>query len=252
MIVVETPNFTIHAIDGYIETLYLVVYSDKLLLLDGGCRCDAKDVVDYILGLRRPMEELKLIVVTHPHPDHSGAAPTLHRQYGVAIAAIPVINEWYRGFNGWLTQKTDIFLTYYVAQKKGKQFKHLRFPRHTPITHPLSNGMHLPFFTDWQILSTPGHTKMDVSIYHEKESIAYVADLLIGLGKRYSTPYPISDPIQYRKSLQMMKELKIKYILLAHHGMHEVAVETWDTLIQTVGDKPKNHLNAIRKWLPLL
>ena len=111
MIVVEIPSFTIHAIDGYIETLYLVVYPDKLLLLDGGCRCDAKDVVDYIRGLGRTMDELKLIVVTHPHPDHSGAAPTLHRQYGVAIAAIPTINEWYRGLNGWLTQKTDILLS---------------------------------------------------------------------------------------------------------------------------------------------
>ena len=97
MIAVETPNFTIHSIDGYIETLYLVVYSDKLLLLDGGCRCDADDVVDYIRRLGRRMEELKLIVVTHPHPDHSGAAPHLHRLYGTAIAAIPTINEWYSG-----------------------------------------------------------------------------------------------------------------------------------------------------------
>jgi len=251
MIVIETSNFTIHAIDGYIETLYLVVYPNKILMLDGGCRCDAKDVVDYIQLLGRPMEDLKLVVVTHPHPDHSGAAPTLHRQYGIAIAAIPSINEWYTGINGWLTQKTDIFLTYYVARKKGKPFKHLRFPRRTPITHPISNETSLPFFSDWQMLSTPGHTTMDTSIYHKEESIAYVADLLIGLGKRYSTPYPISDPPKYRKSLQMIKELELKYILLAHHGVHEVDVNTWARLIQKVSDHPKNHINSIRKRLGL-
>ena len=202
MIIIETPNFTIHAIDGYIETLYLVVYSDKLLLLDGGCRCDAKDVVDYIQRLYWTDGRIKT----------GSSSPTLTPIIPEPLQLFIIDMVWRSqpcqpstsgtlGINGWFTQKTDIFLTYYVAQKKGKQFKHLRFPRRTPITHPLSNGMHLPISIDWQTLSTPGHTKMDASIYHKKESIAYVADLLIGLGKRYSTPYPISDPRQYRENL---------------------------------------------------
>ena len=251
MIVLETSSFTVHQLEGYIETLYLVVYPDKMMLLDGGCRCDVKDIVDYIQSLGRKATDLTLIVVTHPHPDHSGAAPVLHHNYGIPVAATPVINDWYNGLNGWLTQKTDIVLTYYVARKKGKPFKHLRFPRKIPITHPLSTGMTLPLFADWQIQSTPGHTTTDTSIVHRKESIAYVADLLIGLGNRYSTPYPISDPTQYRRSLKAMKDQQIKHLLLAHHGVHQIEDNTWDTLIQKVHDKPKNHINSIRKRLGL-
>lgn len=251
MIVLETPAFTVHQLEGYIETLYLIVYPEKILLLDGGCRCDVIDIINYIQSLGRVASDLKLVVVTHPHPDHSGAAPILHHQYGVPIAAMPIINDWYKGFNGWLTQKTDILLTYYVARKKGKAFKHLRFPRQTPITHPLSAGMTLPLFPDWEIQSTPGHTTTDTSILHRTESIAYVADLLIGLGKRYSTPYPISNPIQYRQSLQKMKGQHIKHVLLAHHGVHQIDEYSWDTLIHKVQDKPKNHINSIQKRLGL-
>ena len=251
MITLETPRFTIHAIDGYIETLYLVVYPTKILLLDGGCRCDADVVVAYLHTLGRSITDLKLVVITHHHPDHSGAAPVLQQQYGIPIAAIPIINTWYVGLNGWITQKTDIFLTYYVARKRNKRFKHLRFPRVINIDFPLTNGRAIPLFEDWHLLFTPGHTTIDCSIYNSEESIAYVADLLIGFGTRYSCPYPISDPVQYRQSLSTIKGLNLKHILLAHHGRHSISNDTFDRLIHQISDTPKNHINSIKKRLRL-
>ena len=247
MIILETPTFTIHAIEGYIETLYLVVYPNKMLLLDGGCRCDSDVVVEYIDTLDRSITELKLMIITHHHPDHSGAAPILQQQYNIPIAAMPVINDWYMGLNGWLTQKTDIVLTYYVARKRNKRFKHLHFPRIINIDFPLFDGANIPFFEDWQLLYTPGHTTMDASIYHSKESIAYLADLLIGFGARYSTPYPISDPERYRQSLRLMKDLSPNHTLLAHHGLHSISNDTFDRLILQISNTPKNHINSIKK-----
>ena len=248
MIVLETSRFSILSIAGYIETLYLVVYPTKILLLDGGCRCDADTVVEYLHTIGRSITDLKLIVITHHHPDHSGAAPVLQRLYGTPIAALPIINDWYTGVNGWLTQKTDIFLTYYVARKRKRRFKHLRFPRIITIDFPMIDGANIPLFEDWQLLCTPGHTTVDTSIYHCKESIAYVADLLIGFGTRYSTPYPISDPVRYRQSLRTIKDLNLKHILLAHHGRHSISNDTFERLINQVSSIPKNHIQSIRKW----
>ena len=248
MIALETSTFTIHAIDGYIETLYLVVYPTKILLLDGGCRCDADVIVEYLRTLGRSITDLRLIVITHHHPDHSGAAPVLQRQFGIPIAALPIINRWYVGLNGWLTQKTDIFLTYYVARKKKRGFKHLRFPRVLNINFPMNQQTPLPYFDDWQLIFTPGHTTIDCSVHHSEGSIAYVADLLIGYKTRYSTPYPISDPILYRESLRLMKKLNPQHILLAHHGRHHITKGMWDTLIQQTSDQPKNHIQSIRTW----
>ena len=57
-------------LDGYIQNTYLAIYPDKLLLLDGCCRADVPMVLDYIKNtLHRPITDLKVVVVTHMHPD---------------------------------------------------------------------------------------------------------------------------------------------------------------------------------------
>jgi len=246
MIILENTTFKVHAIKGYIATLYLVEYTDRLLLLDGGCRCDAHTIVLYIQSIERTIKELQLIVVTHPHPDHSGGAPILQKQYNIPIAASPQINEWYTGISGWLTQQVDILLTYYVARKKKQPWKSLFFPRHIHIDHPIIEYCsELPGFPDWNVIPTPGHTSTDTSVYHKQESIAYIADLIIGLGTRYKSPYPISKPTLYKKSLEDIRDLSFEHCLLAHHGTHFISADTFNQVIDSVSPTPKNHKNSI-------
>ena len=246
----QSTNFSIYPIAAYIETLFLVEYAHGLLLLDGGCRCDVKQITDFIeQELRRPISDLKLMVITHPHPDHSGAAPQLQRQYRIPIAASPTVNDWYTGFDGWMTQKVDIALTYYVARKMQKPLKHLRFPRTIQIDYPLREGETLPRFPDWQLWRTAGHTVVDTSVVNLDASVAYVADVLIGLGTRYSLPYPISDPVQYRATLERFKNANLNTLLLAHHGRHEIDNAIWEQLIAQIPSRPKNHIASVHKRL---
>ena len=91
-------------------------------------------------------------------------------------------------------------------------------------------------------ISTPGHTKMDTSIFNQNDlftSLTYLSDW-----DNVTAPYPITDPVQYRSSLQKMKKQHIQFVLLAHHGVHEVGVENWETLIQKVRDIPKTVLTV--------
>jgi len=65
----------LHQIQGYIQSIYLAEYPHKLLLLDGACRADVETISYFITGsLKRPLSHLKLVVSTHMHPDHAGAA----------------------------------------------------------------------------------------------------------------------------------------------------------------------------------
>ncbi|MGO3083055.1 MAG: MBL fold metallo-hydrolase, partial [Psychrobacter celer] len=53
-------------LDGYIQSIYLAVYANKLLLLDGCCRADVPMVLAYITDtLQRPISQLKVVMVTH-------------------------------------------------------------------------------------------------------------------------------------------------------------------------------------------
>ena len=241
-------SFTIHTIEGYIESLFLIEYPDKLLLLDSGCRSDVSIVSKYIKEqLNRPMSDLKLVIITHAHPDHSGGAYYYQKRYGIPIAGTWKMNEWYSGFSGFITQIVDIFLTHYVAYKRKKSLKNIWFPRKLEFDHILEFDQPLPGFSDWRILSTPGHTLVDLTVFHKDESIAYIADCIIRLGQRTIHPYPINHPEKYKASLSRLRDLNIKTYLLAHHGSTEINCVTFKELISSIPNKPKNHRTSVLK-----
>jgi glyoxylase-like metal-dependent hydrolase (beta-lactamase superfamily II) len=81
----------------------LIEYYDGLLLLDGCCRSDIIVLKEFITyNLARPLTDLKLVVVTHLHPDHAGAATKLRTLTGCKIASANMPTQWYRGVSGGL------------------------------------------------------------------------------------------------------------------------------------------------------
>ena len=88
----------IHTLKGYIQHIYLAEDSKGLLLLDGCSRADVDTVCNYITQtLGRPLADLKLIVVTHMHPDHAGGAIKLRVRTGAQVACHPKAINWYKG-----------------------------------------------------------------------------------------------------------------------------------------------------------
>ena len=101
----------IHQLKGYIQSIYLVEYPQQLLLLDGCCRADINMLEQFITGdLSRPFSDLKLIVVTHMHPDHAGAAHKLRKITGCKIASANMPKQWYTGLSGRFSHLLDLSL----------------------------------------------------------------------------------------------------------------------------------------------
>ena len=111
----------IHTLAGYIQHIYLVEDKSGLLLLDGCSRADVDNVCNYITQtLGRPLTHLKLIVVTHMHPDHAGGAVALRKRTGAQVASHPKAANWYSGFAGRTAHGIDLLLTWWVANRIGK------------------------------------------------------------------------------------------------------------------------------------
>jgi glyoxylase-like metal-dependent hydrolase (beta-lactamase superfamily II) len=92
-------------------------------LLDGCCRADVDILEDFIINeLKRSMSNIALIVVTHIHPDHAGAARLLRKRYSYKVAPANVLGQWYSGVDDKLMHLTDMLLTLWIAghQKKLK------------------------------------------------------------------------------------------------------------------------------------
>ena len=194
-------------------------YPQGLLLLDGCCRADIDELKRYITHeLQRPFSDLKLLVVTHMHPDHAGAAHKLRDLTGCKIASAKTTRHWYRGLNGRLLHLTDLLLAAWVAGRLGKPKKNLWYSPHLKPDIELEDGDILPDFTEWTSVSTPGHTDRDISLLHRPSHRMYVADLMVKVKKRFIPPFPVFHPNQYRASLQKVRDMQLKALWLAHGG----------------------------------
>jgi glyoxylase-like metal-dependent hydrolase (beta-lactamase superfamily II) len=238
---------TLHSLPGYISTLYLIEYAHGLLLFDSGCLCDVQKIEHYVTQqLNKKMTDIKLIAITHSHPDHIGGAELLQRKWNIPIAANLKALDWYAGTSGKVMYLVDIILTYYVAYKlKRKLNTNLFFKKAFKIDFPLAEMASLPHFSDWKVISTLGHTDSDISFYNETEKLCYVADTLIKLKKGFSRPYPIHHPVEYRQSLKKLAQLPIQKFLLAHSGVHRIETSEIVRVMATVPDSPRTHLSLL-------
>jgi len=239
-------DFNIHSIHGYIQTTYLVEYKRGLLLFDSGTKADVDVILDYIkYTLKRPLDDLRLIVLTHMHPDHAGGANEIRRRTGAKIAAHPKINKWYRGLIGFFRHKVDLFLTLFVAKKLNKRLKNVSFKRRVKIDHLLKEGSSLPGFSDWSSLFCPGHTDSDLTLFNAKNSIAYIADNIIKTKRKYHRPYPLHQPKEYQLSLKRYLNLNIKTYLLAHGGVLKIDKGDINALIFRTPKTARKHRNSL-------
>lgn len=218
----HAKDFDVHEINGYIESIYLLEFPDKILLLDGAARPDIEIIEDFITKtMNRPMSDLKLIVSTHMHPDHAGAAPFLHQKYNIPIASYFEADLWYKGFGGFLQQKLDIFLASYVVRKKKTLKKKFAFPRKLNADYLLKENDVLPFFEDWKIIHAPGHTSHMMVLYNQSEKILYAADVLLRLNGKCQLPFPVELKKYGKQTLLKLADLDVDTMLLAHGGICE-------------------------------
>jgi glyoxylase-like metal-dependent hydrolase (beta-lactamase superfamily II) len=230
----------LHQLDGYIQTILLAQYSDKLLLLDGCCRADIPFLRHFITQtLQRPFSDLTLVVVTHMHPDHAGAAAKLRRLTGCKIAAANVPGQWYKGLSGKLMHISDIILALWVAKRLKKPRRNLWYSSKLKPDYKLDDGQQIPGFSDWVALSTQGHTDRDLSLHHLPSNLLYVADLMVKVKNCFISPFPVFYPNRYRASLNKIIALNPATLILAHGGEVTPTEQQYQALLNQAPNSPK-------------
>ena len=228
------------SIEGYIQTTYLAVYPDKLMLIDSGCRGDVEPILNYITDtLQRPLNQLKTVVISHMHPDHAGGAALLRKKTGCQIVAGAEADVWYKGLSGRRQHVWDLILTHYVANR---QRKPKTYQWYAPSLKPdviVKDGDTVPNFEEWVILETPGHTNCDLSLWHTPSNQVYTADLILKIKNKFVSPYLITYPNKYKASLDKIKALDPSQLLLAHGRKTEISAEDFDSLIEKAPNEPR-------------
>ena len=232
----------LHQLSGYIQSIYLVEYDHGLLLLDGCCRADVPTIAGFITQkLGRPMTDLKMIVVTHMHPDHAGAAHKLRKLTSCRIVAAKRDQAWYSGLNGAVMYLTDIILAFWVAGRLGKPKRNLLYWPVLKADIEVSDGETLPWFDEWKVLEMPGHTDRDLTLWHTPTDQMYIADLIVKVKKRFIPPFPIFHPNKYQASVERLHKFKPDKVWLAHGGVVSLTEDDYEHLFDNAPETPKTH-----------
>ena len=80
------------ALDRFVYT-YLI-YGDTITLIDTGVAGCETQIFEYIRSTGRNPGEIALVILTHSHPDHIGAARAIQQATGCSIAAHAAERAW--------------------------------------------------------------------------------------------------------------------------------------------------------------
>ena len=237
----------IHHIEGYVQSIYLVDYPDKLMLLDGCCRADVPIIQAFITEeLKRDLSDLEVVIVTHMHPDHAGGAHKLRRLTGCKLVSAKTDRHWYRGVSGMLMHWTDMILATWVAGRLGKKRKNLWYSPWLKPDIEVEDGDTVPGFVHWSVIETTGHTDRDLSVIHKPSKRVYVADLMVHVKERYIPPFPVFYPNRYYSSIMKLMKLEPASVMLAHGGEVTLTEDDYQHLLNLAPNVPKTPWRVIK------
>ena len=177
-----------------------IICGKQICLIDSGTKSSEKEIFGYLERLGRRPDEISLLILTHSHPDHIGAAQAVQRASGCSVAAHAAERAWIEDAN--------------------LQFE----KRPIPGFHSLVEGsVHVDRILEendivnvgdslnLKVLHTPGHSPGSISLYLDREGALFSADAIPIEGEM-----PIwEDPAASIKSIEKLLALEGIQVLLS-------------------------------------
>ena len=158
--------------------------------------------------LGRKPSELRYIVLTHAHPDHTGTIPSLVNYSSLKVLVHPNDARMERDGRARLFYHGQPATLPWSVPFLGKIFAH----------ELVEEGHTLPIMEGLRVMHTPGHTPGSIALYLEERRVLFTGDILISDGKRFSKPLPFpgTNFKSYRRSVERLAELPFDVACVGH------------------------------------
>jgi hydroxyacylglutathione hydrolase len=199
----------LHRIDGVNGNCY-VLERDGLVLVDTGLPRSGKKIISYIRNtLGRGPGELKVIVLTHYHIDHTGSVADLRKMTGAAVAIHEADAEYLagksampfpHGFFGLILRLFGIFWPFQPIQ-----------PDILLHDEDVISGL--------RCIHTPGHTPGSICLDDPVTGVVFSGDAILARNGAIRGPSGLAttDPASAVRSIKKMARIEFD-ILLPGHG----------------------------------
>ena len=156
---------------------------DAVVLVDAGGRGSLPLIARGVERLGASIEQVRLIVLTHYHPDHAGGLAGLVDATGARLA----VHRSEVGFiNGDLPPPNA--LRWRLLGWPVRPLLPLLYDRPVRVDCLLEDGDTLPFRPDIRVVHTPGHTPGSISLYVQSTGSVIVGDALQHRFRRLGPP----------------------------------------------------------------
>jgi len=169
---------------------FVIDDNGSITLIDTGFSGSEQKIFKGLAGIGRKSTDIKQIILTHLHPDHSGAAAAIQNTLHIPVYASYQDGELIKQGIGMREPMTRMpsFISWLVFNLVLKKAPKTIQPVNNIID--LSDSQILPILSGIKVICTPGHSAGHISLLLEKERVLIAADICMNTnGLDYSILY---------------------------------------------------------------
>ena len=204
----------IYPIRGLLGCFHLLFDNPRreAVLIDTGLFGEMPRLARLIRNLGLDWPDIRAILLTHGHLDHTGNLARLKRLTGAPVFAHTAEE---RHINGTFPYRGASRVCG-AMEAFGRAA--LRY-RPAPIDRPLHAGMELPYWGGLRVVHLPGHTQGHCGFYSARHDLLFTGDLFASYGFLVHLPPAIlnSCPEYFDASLDQVRDLSPHRIIPNHY-----------------------------------
>jgi glyoxylase-like metal-dependent hydrolase (beta-lactamase superfamily II) len=198
---------------------------DGIVLVDTGMH-ERGSLVNLERALERTghaIDDIRLIVITHAHPDHCGQAAPLADRAGCEVWIHPAYRDWL-AHKPSLEERVEIGRQSGVPEERIQRWAAEHAEDRSGVAGTLRSDRDLlpgvELRTDlgtWQVVETPGHTPSHICLHQPERRVLISGDHLLGRVSLYFDIGLSPDPVgEFLNSLDVVDALDTRLALAGH------------------------------------
>jgi len=219
----------IHRVDNVSGSNCVLLAGDEMAVVDTGIPGNGERIVDYVKSIGRSPSDVRWIILTHHHFDHSGSAAEVHALTGAEIIAhadeaLPAAGGGLTLRQGTEGEHIPLWYRWIVGAPKRRAYA-INFPT-IPIHRTVVDGDVLPCFDGLHVMHTPGHTPGSICLLLNSPAVLFLGDSAINNRDRISRPL-MWDRQKRREldaSLRRLREVEAEMASFGHGPLLEKQV----------------------------